>query len=105
MNDDLHNFEEFMKQREEASRAFVNGDIGPLDRIATHTSPATIFGPKGDYVEGADEVNAANASGAKLFESGSECSFEILQMAAHDGLAYWAGIQRSTVRMKGKTCG
>ena len=102
MNKDLHDFEQFMKQREEASRAFVNGDIDPLDRISTHVSPATIFGPKGDYVEGADEVNAANASGAKMFESGSESSFEILQMAANDGIAYWAGIQRSSVRMQGK---
>lgn len=102
MNNDLHDFEQFMKQREEASRAFVNGDIKPLDRISTHVSPATIFGPKGDYIEGADKVNAANASGAKMFESGGENSFEILQMAANDGIAYWAGIQRSSVRMQGK---
>lgn len=103
MNRDLHDFKEFMKSREEASRAFVNGDIGPLDHIATHVSPATIFGPNGDCVEGADKVNAANESGAKLFKPGSESSFEILQMAANDGIAYWAGIQRSTVRVQGKT--
>ena len=103
MKSDLHDFEQFMKQREEASRAFVNGDIGPLDRISTHVSPATIFGPKGDYIAGAKKVNAANASGAKMFESGSESSFEILQIAANDGIAFWAGIQRSTVRMQGKT--
>jgi len=103
MNDDLHDFEQFMKRREEASRAFLNGDIGPLDRIATHVSPATIFGPMGDRVEGADKVNAANASGAKNFESGGESRFEILQMAANDGIAYWAGIQWATARMKGKT--
>ena len=72
MNDDLHDFEQFMKQREAASLAFMNGDIGPLDRIATHVSPATIFDPKGDYIEGADKVNAANASGAKSFEPGGK---------------------------------
>ena len=102
MSKDIHDFELFMKQRESASRAFVNGDIEPLDCISTHISPATIFGPKGDYIEGADAVNAANASGAKMFESGSKNSFEILQMAANDGIAYWAGIQRSSVRMQGK---
>ncbi|MBA3832192.1 MAG: DUF4440 domain-containing protein [Chthoniobacterales bacterium] len=102
MKTDLQDFEDFMKRREEASRAFVNGDIGPLDRIATHVSPATIFGPKGDCVAGAEEVNAANESSARLFEPGSENSFEILHMSASDGIAYWAGIQRSTVRMKGK---
>jgi ketosteroid isomerase-like protein len=103
MNNDLHDFKQLMKQREEASRAFVNGDIGPLDRIATHVSPATIFGPKGDCIEGADKVNAANATGAKNFESGGESRFEILQIAANDGIAYWVGIQWATARMKGKT--
>lgn len=102
MNDDLQDFERFMKRREAASQAFVNGDIGPLDRISTHVSPATIFGPKGDCVAGADKVNAANAGGAKMFERGSESSFEILHIVANDGLAYWAGIQRSKVRMRGK---
>lgn len=102
MNKDLKDFEQFMKQREEASQAFVNGEIEPLDRISTHVSPATIFGPKGDYIEGADEVNAANASGAKMFESGGENNFEILQIAANDGIAFWAGIQRSSVKMQGK---
>jgi len=53
MSNELHDFKQFMRQREEASQAFVNGDISPLDRISTHSSPATIFGPKGDWVEGA----------------------------------------------------
>lgn len=102
MNNDMRDFEKFMKQREAASLAFVNGDIGPLGRIATHVSPATIFGPQGNCVEGADKVNAANASGAKYFEPGGKSTFEVLQMAASGGVAYWAGIQRSTVRMQGK---
>lgn len=44
MNNDMHDFEAFMQPREAASLAFVNGDIDPLDRIATHILPATIFG-------------------------------------------------------------
>ena len=101
MNKDLHSFQQFMKEREEASRSFVNGDVAPLDTLSTHVSPATIFGPQGDCVSGANKVNAANAVGAKMFESGSDSSFEILQMGANDEMAYWAGMQRSTVQMKG----
>lgn len=103
MNKDKHDFEKFMKRREVASTAFVNGDISPLDEIATQVSPATIFDPMGNVVEGADEVNAANESGAKHFEPGGENRFEILQMSASDKIAFWSGIQRSKIRMKGKT--
>ena len=103
MKGDLHKFKLFMRQREAASRAFVNGDSAPLERVATQVSPATIFGPRGDCVQGAENVNAANAGGAKMFETGGESSFEIQQMASDGDIAFWAGIQRSTVRMHGKT--
>jgi ketosteroid isomerase-like protein len=96
----LQEFNAFLKQRERASYAFVNGDATPLDVISTHTAPATIFGPVGNTVEGADNVNAANAKGAEMFASGGESHFEIQQSSANDDLAFWAGIQRSTVRMK-----
>ncbi len=102
MNNDAQDFEQFMKQREDASQAFVEGDAEPLEQVATHTSPASIFGPQGDYVVGADEVNAANKRGAEHFAPGSKNRFDILHMAASNGVAYWAGIQRSAVQMKGK---
>ena len=97
-----HDFNEFMKIREAASQAFVRGDVGPLDRVSTQVSPATIFGPKGDCVEGASEVNAANAAGAKMFEPGSESHFQVMQQSVSGDLAFWAGIQRAKVKMKGK---
>ena len=102
MDSVLTDFKHFMKQREAASQAFVNGDNGPLNSISTHVSPATIFGPKGDCIAGADKVNAANANTAKHFEAGSENSFEVLQLAASGDVAFWAGIQRSTVNIQGK---
>jgi len=101
--DNLLEFQHFMKQRKAASQAFVNGDVDPLINISTQVLPATIFGPKGDCVEGATSVNAANANGAKQFQSGGNSLFEVLQQAASDDIAYWAGIQRSTVKPQGKT--
>ena len=103
MSNTMHDFEAFMQRRVDASRAFVNGDAGPLDAVATHTSPATIFGPQGDAIEGADAVNAANEGSAQFFKPGSTSDFEILHMSANDSLAYWAGIQRATVRMHGQS--
>lgn len=95
-------FQAFMKRREEASQAYINGDVGPLDDQAVHQSPASIFGPKGDYVQGARAVNARNKADAQSFDAGGETHLEIMQMGAAGDLAYWAGIQRSTVRFKGK---
>lgn len=93
-------FSEFMSQREAASRAFVNGDIGPLLALSTSTQDATIFGPKGDCVQGAQRVNAANQAGAQMFEPGSTSRFEVMHAASNDDLGYWTGIQRSQVHMK-----
>jgi ketosteroid isomerase-like protein len=96
-------FKQFMKKREAASLAYVSGDAGPLEKISTHTSPATIFGPNGDCVQGAEEVIAANLSGSKHFKAGSENKFEIKHSAESNELAYWTGVQHSVVQMEGKS--
>jgi len=101
MNDDLHDFEQFMKQRDQAARAYVSGDAAPLGRIVAHSSPATFFAPRGGYVQGADEVRATYQHDAESFDSGSDSHFEILHMAASDGIAYWTGFQRASARMRG----
>jgi ketosteroid isomerase-like protein len=95
-------FEQFLKLRKEASDEFINGNFELLNSISTHQSPATIFGPKGDCVQGAKQVNSANASAANLFKSDGTNAFEIMHMAADGNLAYWVGIQRSVVRMQGQ---
>jgi len=102
MSGKSRDFEEFMKQREAASSAFVNGDFNPLGEISTQNSPATLFGPKGDCVQDAEKVNEANAKGSKLFKPSSENAFEVMHMASDENLAYWVGVQRSVVRMQGK---
>ena len=97
-----NDFTEFMSPRLAASTAFVNGDIDPLHQISTQTSPATIFGPPGTIVQGADQVNAANAHGAAMFAPGATNAFEVLHQHADDHLAYWVGIQRSQVHINGQ---
>ena len=103
MNDDLHGFAQFMQQREAAARAYCNGDGAPLGQLVAHTGPATFSGPGGGFVEGAEAVLARYDRDAAIFAPGSETQFEVLQMAASDGLAFWTGFQRATVRMQGRT--
>jgi ketosteroid isomerase-like protein len=99
MGDHLDSFREFMKRRENAARAYVNGDPQPLEKIVTANSPATFFGPKGEHKEGAADVLLTYKSGAASFDSGSETHFEVLHMEASDGLAFWTGFQKASVRM------
>ncbi len=70
MNDDLHNFEQFMKWREDAARAYVHGDAAPLGRIVARVSPATFFGPQGGYEQGPDHVYSVYEHDAAHFTSG-----------------------------------
>ncbi len=99
MNNNLESFKQFMKQRETAARAYLSGDPVPVDNMTTHVSPATFFGPRGGYLQGADNVLAKFNQDAANFTAGSVTHFEILDMNASDSIAYWVGIQRATVRM------
>lgn len=103
MSNDLADFEEFMKRREKAAKAYVSGDAEPLAEISANASPATFFSPKGGYRQGSEEVlSTYKNNDVAAFEKGSESNFEILQMAANDGIAYWIGFQRAKVQMKGQ---
>ncbi len=102
MDREQDDFKRFMKQRNAAAMAYVSGDPGPLGEIVARKSDATFFGPGGGHQHGSDEVSATYKRDASPFEPGSESEFEILQMAASDGIAYWVGFQRAMVRMQGK---
>lgn len=95
-------FTTFLRERERVSTAFVNGDAAALEAISTHDSPATIFGPKGDVVQGANEVIEANGKAASAFDAGSSDGFEILHQHSSGDLGYRVGLQRSQVRVKGQ---
>jgi ketosteroid isomerase-like protein len=101
MSQDRNDFEQFMKRREEAAGAYVGGDAEPLARISARVSPATFFGPKGGFRQGAEEVSATYARDAEVFAPGAENHFEILQSGASGDIAYWVGFQRATAHMKG----
>lgn len=102
MNNDQHDFEQFMEQRSKVALAYINGDAAPLGEITAHHSLATFFKPFGGYVQGAEAVWSQYERDATLFASGSEGELEILHMAASDGLAYWVGFQRATTHLRGR---
>lgn len=100
MTKDAQDFARFMQQREQAASAYVNGDMGPLSRIVAQTSRASFFGPRGGIEQGAETVAAVYERDCAGFVAG-ESRFEILHMAAGDGVAYWTGIQHASATFKG----
>ena len=50
---------------------------------------------------GGSAVFARYASDAQSFQEGGESHFEILHMAASDGIAYWVGFQHASALFKG----
>lgn len=94
-------FRTFLRERETASTAFVNGDAAALEALSTRQSPATVFSPKGDVVQGAEEVIAASGRAAAAFGEAVSNAFEILHQHSSGELGYWVGLQRSLVRVKG----
>ena len=101
-NDDLQDFKLFMKQREEAAKAYVSGNDAPLDALSATVAPSTFFGPQGGHEKDPKDVNARYKRDARSFASG-DTHFDVLHMGASDGLAYWVGLQRASAQMAGST--
>lgn len=98
-NNDLHGFEQFMKQRKAAASAYVSGDAAPVGELLAQHAPSSFFDPMGGHIEGTKKVWATHEHGAEQFHSGGENKLEILHMGASDGIAYWVGLQHATVHI------
>ncbi|MBC8119930.1 MAG: NAD(P)H-dependent oxidoreductase [Burkholderiaceae bacterium] len=95
-------FDAFMKAREIASNAYINGDAAPLIDMSTANDPATFFPPSGERVVGAKEVAKSHKHGAKAFVQGSSGRFEVLASGVSGRVGYWSGIQHADAQLKGK---
>ena len=96
----MSEFDDFMKSREAASTAYLNGNAEPLLAMSAMDDPASIFPLTGAVVHGAEKVNSGNQGDAKLFGPGAANRFDVLHAGADGSLAYWAGVQRARVHMK-----
>lgn len=95
-------FETFMRARDEAARAYVNGEPSRLDALVTASDPATFFHPKGDHVTGAKAVQQRYDADARSFGKGGKSRLEILQQGSSGELAFWTGLQHAEAVLGGK---
>jgi ketosteroid isomerase-like protein len=102
VSEDLRSFEEFMKTREAASDAYVQGEMAPLSNIVARECPATFFPPMDGSVHGTNEVSSRYEKDSHSFDRGSHFHFEILDVAASDSMAYCVGFMRGEACMRGK---
>ena len=100
MPNELQDFEQFMQVRLEAAQAFTNGDGVPVSNLVASSEPVTFFSPRGGYQQGSDGVLSQFQKDASGFVSG-DTTFEVLQIAASDGIAYWSGFQKASAWLKG----
>lgn len=101
-SNNLKDFEAFLDARLKASTDFLNGKIEPLNKLSVQNDPASIFPPNGICIAGAREVNDFNQKGAANFLASVANKFETLHKGADEKLAYWTGVQRAVVNVKGK---
>lgn len=92
-------FTDFLRSREAASTAFVEGEVEPLLALSACADPATLYPPYGTMTVGSDEVNRRNTESATGFLAGAENRFEVLHADSSGDLGYWTGIQHSQLRL------
>jgi ketosteroid isomerase-like protein len=95
-------FAQFLKAREQASAAYIEGDTAPLAAIITHHDPASFMPPSGAVLTGAEAVRKAHADGAKPFRKGSRGRFEVVQSGSAGDLGYWTALHRAEMAIAGK---
>jgi ketosteroid isomerase-like protein len=95
-------FEEFLKTREQASAAYIRGNVAPLAGITSRTDPASFMPPSGVVVTGAEAVTKAHAEGAKQFRDGSRGRFEVIQAGSAGHLGFWTGLHHAEMFVQGQ---
>lgn len=95
-------FQQFLQAREQASAAYIRGEVAALAAITTRNDPASFMPPSGVVVTGAEAVGKAHAEGAKSFRPGSRGRFEIIQSGSDGNLAFWTGLHHAEMSIQGQ---
>ncbi len=90
-------FREFLARRQEATRAFFNGDPGPWKELAARDEQITMFGGYGGYERGweavEDRYDWASARNAE-----AKIDFTLLACRVTPAMAYTVTLERGIVR-------
>jgi ketosteroid isomerase-like protein len=102
VNDETIRFQQFLRDREQASLDYVRGHAAPVLALAACEHDASFFPPTGGGVHGTQAVRERYEKDAAAFDERTESSsFDIFHCAADQSIAYWTGLQYANVRMKG----
>ena len=94
-------FNAFLVERAEASRALVNGEPEPLCSLTAPVGECTFFDPYGGRTVGLEAVRDRYRQGASQVDRGT-FDFEPIASGAQGALGYVCGIQHSSVWIRGR---
>jgi ketosteroid isomerase-like protein len=93
-------FVAFLKQFEEGTRRFINGDAAAWKHHASRRDDVTLMGGWGASERGWKHVGERyDWACARFLESGASLDVEYLSSGLSGDLAYTVGIERSVVRL------
>jgi hypothetical protein len=96
--------QQLLRQGEDASRRWMNGDSTGYANLMAHTDRFTIFGPLGGSspIGWSEGFARAQAAGARQFEGDISATVELIQSYVSDSLIVLVKIERSKVRLAGR---
>jgi ketosteroid isomerase-like protein len=101
--DDASAFHAFLREFEEGTTRFINGDASLWNRHASQRDDATIMGGFGGYEQGKDVGPRYTWAAAQFRPSGAVLKVEHLASAISGDLAYTVTIERSQALVAGQS--
>jgi hypothetical protein len=101
--DDGSGFQAFLRQFEEGTRRFINGDATLWKQHVSQRGDATIMGGFGGYEQGEAVGPRYDWAAAQFRPSGAVLKVEYLTSAVSGDLAYTVTIERSQALIAGQT--
>ncbi len=96
-------FRAFLPRFEAGLHRFVNGDPGPWNEHVSRSANGSILGGFGGFELGTDVGARYTWAASQFEESGATVQIQYLSTVVDGDLAYTVSIERSRVRIRGKT--
>lgn len=96
-------FDEFVRECEEAWRVFVTGDPGPATLLFSHRDDVTLANPWGPAVTGWAAVSWTLEDAARRFRNGHLSAFDVRADFVSENVAWCHEVERGQAMLGGRS--